>query len=54
MQFQIIKELIERIEQLVEERNNEELKLHLEELHHADIAEILDEISPNLDENTLV
>lgn len=52
MQFQISKELIERIEQLVEERNNEELKLHLEELHHADIAEILDEIS--LDDATYV
>jgi len=52
MQFQISKELIERIEQLVEEKNNEELKLHLEELHHADIAEILDEIS--LDDATYV
>jgi len=52
MQFQISKELIERIEQLVEERNNAELKLHFEELHHADIADILDEIS--LDDATYV
>ncbi|MDQ7918442.1 magnesium transporter [Mesonia sp. MT50] len=52
MQFQISKKLIERIEQLVEEKNNAELKLHLEELHHADIADILDEIS--LDDATYV
>jgi len=52
MQFQISKKLIERIEQLVEERNNAELKLHFEELHHADIADILDEIS--LDDATYV
>ena len=52
MQFQISKKLIERIEQLVEEKNNAGLKLHLEELHHADIADILDEIS--LDDATYV
>ncbi|HSP11069.1 MAG TPA: magnesium transporter, partial [Salegentibacter sp.] len=48
MQFQISNELIEKIKFLVEEQNNEELLLHLEDVHHADIAEILTEI--NLDE----
>lgn len=52
MQFQISPELIEKIEQLVEEQNDKELLLHLEDLHHADIAEILDEL--NLDEATYI
>lgn len=52
MQFQISPELIEKIEQLVEEQNDKELLLHLEDLHHADIAEILDEL--NLDEVTYI
>lgn len=45
MQFQISNELIEKIKFLVEEKNNEELLLHLEDVHHADIAEILTELS---------
>ena len=44
MQFELTDELIEKIELLIHEKNNEELLLHLEELHHADIAEILSEI----------
>lgn len=44
MQFQISEELIEKIKSLIEEENNEELLLHLEEVHHADIAEILTEL----------
>jgi magnesium transporter len=52
MQFQISPELIEKIEQLVEEQNDKELLLHLEDLHHADIAEILEEL--NLDEATYI
>tara|TARA_R110000850_G_scaffold277058_1_gene421873 strand:- start:106755 stop:108104 length:1350 start_codon:yes stop_codon:yes gene_type:complete len=52
MQFQISPELIEKIEILVEEQNDKELLLHLEDLHHADIAEILDEL--NLDEATYI
>lgn len=52
MQFQISQELIEKIELLVEEQNDKELLLHLEDLHHADIAEILDEL--NLDESTYI
>ena len=52
MQFQISPELIEKIELLVEEQNDKELLLHLGDLHHADIAEILDEL--HLDEVTYI
>jgi len=50
MQFQITEELIDKIQYLIEEQNNEELLAHLEEVHHADIAEILTEL--NLEEAT--
>ena len=52
MQFQISSELIEKIQFLVAEENNEELLLHLEDVHHADIAEIITELS--LEEATYV
>lgn len=52
MTFEISPEFIEKIEQLIEEQNVNELKLHFEELHFADIAEILDEIS--LEEATYI
>jgi len=52
MQFQISNELIEKVKFLVEENNNEELLLHLEDVHHADLAEILTELS--LEEATYV
>ena len=35
MQFQISDELIEKIRFLIEEKNDEELLLHLEDVHHA-------------------
>ncbi|CAL68449.1 magnesium transporter [Christiangramia forsetii] len=50
MQFQVTEELIDKIQYLIEEQNNEELLLHLEDVHHADIAEILTEL--NLEEAT--
>ncbi|MDR5589113.1 magnesium transporter [Christiangramia sp. SM2212] len=50
MQFQISDELIDKIQYLIEEKNDEELLLHLEDVHHADIAEILTEL--NLEEAT--
>src|SRR5690606_1315258 len=40
------------IELLVEEQNDKELLLHLQDLHHADIAEILEELA--LDEATYI
>jgi magnesium transporter len=52
MQFQISTEFIEQIEALVERKNNQELLVQLEDMHHADIAEILEELS--LDDATYV
>lgn len=50
MQFQISDELIQNIQSLVEQGRDEELLLYLEEVHHADIAEIINEL--DLDEAT--
>ncbi|SHI85222.1 magnesium transporter [Mesonia phycicola] len=47
MQFQISREFIEKIEALVESKNNKELLVQLEDMHHADIAEILEELDLN-------
>ena len=44
IQFQLTKQLIEQVEQLIADKSDNELKELLEEFHHADIAEILDEI----------
>jgi magnesium transporter len=44
IQFQLTNELIEKVEILVEDENDKELKLLLNEYHYADIAEILDEL----------
>tara|TARA_R110002051_G_scaffold160201_1_gene231727 strand:+ start:124960 stop:126330 length:1371 start_codon:yes stop_codon:yes gene_type:complete len=44
IQFQLSNELIEKVEILVEDKNDKELKLLLNEYHYADIAEILDEL----------
>jgi magnesium transporter len=44
IQFQLTDELIEKVEILVEDQNDKKLKLLLNEYHHADIAEILDEL----------
>jgi len=52
MQFKISKELIEQIEQLILVKNDQELELLLNDMHHADIAEIFDEIS--IDDATYV
>ncbi|MBZ9777528.1 magnesium transporter [Psychroflexus sp. CAK8W] len=52
MAFELTKELIEKIESLIEEKNDHELESHLEEYHHADIAEVLDEL--NLDDATYI
>jgi magnesium transporter len=52
MEFKISKELILELEQLIENNNDEQLELLLNDLHHADIAEILDEL--NFDEATYI
>ena len=45
MQFKISKELLEQIEQLIHQRNDQELVVLLNDMHHADIAEIFDELN---------
>lgn len=43
--FQLTDELIEQVENLIEIKNDAELETLLNDFHHADIAEILDEIN---------
>ena len=50
MPFEINEEIVEHIQSLIEQEKEDELLLYLEEVHHADIAEILDELE--LDEAT--
>lgn len=50
MQFQVSSELIDKIKYLIEQQSDEDLLLDLEDIHHADIAEILTDLS--LDEAT--
>jgi len=52
MQFKISKELILEIEELIESRNDKQLEVLLNDMHHADIAEILDEL--DFDEATYI
>ena len=44
MQFKVSKEFIEQVTALIESKNDHELEVLLTDLHHADIAEILDEL----------
>jgi magnesium transporter len=44
MEFKISKELIQELEQLIQNKNDQQLEVLLNDLHHADIAEILDEL----------
>jgi magnesium transporter len=45
IQFQLTDELIEQVERLIETQNDNDLHTLLNEFHHADIAEILDELN---------
>ncbi|MBF2707149.1 magnesium transporter [Flavobacterium soyangense] len=45
MEFKISKDLIQQIAQLIQEKNNHQLEILLNDMHHADFAEILDEVS---------
>ncbi|GEP50200.1 magnesium transporter MgtE [Flavobacterium noncentrifugens] len=47
MEFKISKELISQLEQLIAAKRDSELNVLLEDMHHADIAEILDELDFN-------
>lgn len=44
MEFKISKDLIAQLEQLIINQNNDQLEVLLNDMHHADIAEILDEL----------
>ena len=52
MQFKISKELLKQIEQLIHQKNDQELIVLLNDMHHADIAEIFDEL--DIDEATYI
>lgn len=52
MQFQLSDELIQKIEVLIQQKNEKELNLTLEDVHPADIAEIISEL--DLDEATYI
>ncbi len=52
MQFKISKELLAQIEQLIHEKNNQQLEVLLNDFHHADIAEVLEEL--DFDEATYI
>ncbi|WP_163400142.1 magnesium transporter [Flavobacterium fluviatile] len=44
MEFKVSKELIQQLEEQIVQKNDKELEVLLNDLHHADIAEILDEL----------
>lgn len=52
MQFKISKDFIIEVEQLIQGKKDKQLELLLNDLHHADIAEILDELG--FDEATYI
>ena len=41
MEFKISKDLIQQIVQLIQSKNNQQLEILLNDMHHADFAEIL-------------
>lgn len=47
MEFKISKGLIQELEQLIQNKNDQQLGVLLNDMHHADIAEILDELDFN-------
>jgi len=52
MEFKISKDLIREIELLIQAKDNQQLEVLLNDMHHADFAEILDEI--DIDEATYI
>lgn len=52
MEFKVSKELIQQLEDHIVNKNDKELEVLLNDLHHADIAEILDELE--FDEATYI
>lgn len=52
MEFKISKELIKQLKQLIQTKNDQQLEVLLNDMHHADIAEVLDEL--DFDEATYI
>ncbi|WP_300570967.1 magnesium transporter [Flavobacterium sp.] len=52
MEFKISKDLIQELEQLIQNKDDNQLEVLLNDLHHADIAEILDQL--DFDEATYI
>ncbi|POY40098.1 magnesium transporter [Flavobacterium alvei] len=52
MEFKVSKELIHELEQLIQNKDDQQLEVLLNDLHHADVAEILDEL--DFDEATYI
>lgn len=52
MQFKVSKDFVIQVEQLIQSKNDKQLEVLLNDLHHADIAEILDEL--DFDEATYI
>ena len=52
MEFKINKDFVLELEKLIEEKNDQQLEVLLHDMHHADIAEILDEL--NFDDATYI
>lgn len=52
MEFKISKDLILELEQLIQAKNDRQLEVLLNDMHHADIAEVLDEL--DFDEATYI
>uniref|UniRef100_UPI00404A779C magnesium transporter n=1 Tax=Gelidibacter sp. TaxID=2018083 RepID=UPI00404A779C len=52
IQFELTNELIEQVEQLIEIKNDKQLRMLLDDFHYADVAEILDEL--NLEESIYI
>jgi magnesium transporter len=44
MEFKISKELIQQVKELIQNKSDQKLEILLNDIHHADIAEILDEL----------
>ncbi|TDD99581.1 magnesium transporter [Flavobacterium cellulosilyticum] len=52
MEFKISKEFVKELEQLIQNKDDQQLEVLLNDLHHADVAEILDEL--DFDEATYI
>jgi len=45
MKFELTREYIEKLEDLIEEKNSSEVKIQIDDLHPADIAEMMEDLT---------